>query len=491
MVSGMNAPLHVPTLPALGASSYRHSRPLALLFAHEETLSGYGAGGTEAAPPPPRRPHDPEIVTDWARVHERLVALGAERAAHERELCRWLLAAERLGVHARAGYASLGEYASRVLGLRGRQTEERLRVGRALAELPLLAEALGSGKLCFSTVRELSRVASPKTEQAWLDWSRGRTTRQVEEAVAARRPGDGPRDRADPSRIKHRLSFEVRAETMALFRDLEAAVRGDLGGRVDDDTLLFEIARRALGGPGDEGRASYQVALGRCEQCDRTSIDAGGRSHPVGEVVAEMAACDSQLLGLVGGDGSAGTEPAVEQEAPRAEAARTGPHVGAKNIASNAPTAARVDTHRRRASQTIPPAIRRQVMRRDGGRCRVDGCANHLFLDVHHLDPRSEGGSHDPERLVALCGSHHRAAHAGSLCIEGSATEGFRFRHADGSRYGEPPRAAGIELAQQALGALRSLGFRPGRARALIDAAMGAGGADDLESLLRRALAAS
>ncbi|MBI4730340.1 MAG: hypothetical protein HY775_12725 [Acidobacteria bacterium] len=240
-------------------------------------------------------------------------------------------------MHARAGYASLRQYAGRVLGLEGRQTEERLRVARALAQLPLFDRALGSCKLCFSAVRELSRVASRQTKQAWLDWATGRPSRQIEEAVAARRPGDGPQDRAEPSRVKHRLRFEVRAETMALFRDLEAAVRADLGGRVDDDTLLFEVARRALGGPGDEGRSSYQIALSRCEECGRASIEAGGRSHPVDEVVAEMAACDSQELGAVGGDRS------------------RCPHVGAKTTGPHAPAAAAAGAHRRRARQTIPP----------------------------------------------------------------------------------------------------------------------------------------
>ena len=62
-----------------------------------------------------------------------------------------------------------------------------------------------------------------------------------------------------------------------------------------------------------------------------------------------------------------------------------------------------------RATQTIPPAVRRQVMRRDRKRCVVPGCTNHRFVDVHHLDPRSEGGGHDPDRLAVLCGSHHRA----------------------------------------------------------------------------------
>src|SRR3989304_1129452 len=101
-------------------------------------------------------------------------------------------------------------------------------------------------------------------------------------AIAAAAPGrpfpgrgDGRGARADPSLVKHRLRFEVRAETMALFRDLQATVRRDLGGvPVDDDTLLYEIARRALGGPGEAGRSSYQVAVTVCEACGAGSLGA-------------------------------------------------------------------------------------------------------------------------------------------------------------------------------------------------------------------------
>ncbi|MEJ7733478.1 MAG: hypothetical protein WKG00_30320 [Polyangiaceae bacterium] len=396
------------------------------------------------------------------RVHERLVSLGTARAAHEREVCRWLLAAQRLGVHARVGYASLHELTERLLGLNGRQAEERLRVGRALRDLRLLDGALASGELPWSAVRELTRIATRETEEAWLAWAKGRRVRQIEAAVAARKPGDGPRDRSDPSRIEHRIVFEVRGETMALFRDLQSAVRADLGGHVDDDTLLYEIARRALGGPSDDGRASYQVAITRCDECGCSRIDAAGTSHPVEELVAEMAACDSQELAPGASVRTAETatpprEPSVAESrkrarepgrhvaAPGSPATRTAPahghapHVGAPGSPGTLTSPARdhgpTVAPRSRATQTIPPATRRGVMRRDRKRCVVPGCSNHRFLDVHHLDPRSEGGGHDPQRLAVLCGAHHRAVHAGVLCIDGTAG-GFVFRHGDGTEYG-------------------------------------------------------
>jgi hypothetical protein len=359
--------------------------------------------------------------------------------------------------------------------------------------LPLLDQALTSGALCWSAVRELSRVATPETEQAWLDWAKGRRSRQIEQAVAERRRGDRPHDRPDPSQIKHRLRFEVRAETMALFRDLQARVRAELGGAADDDALLYEIARRALGGPGDEGRASYQVAVTRCPECGRASVDAGGQSCPVSDAVAEMAACDAQHLGSVEGGGASGPRlgaPPTQATAPHAGASSDysgatapgdGPHVGAAAPVVPKP----------RAIQSIPPATRRQIMRRDHKRCRVDGCRNHHFLDVHHVTPRAEGGRNDPELLLVLCGVHHRAVHGGTLVIGGTAQSGFTFRHADGTAYGKPLHPSTVELAEQVFGALRTLGFPLTRARALVDVVLRDGAPGEPAAFLRAALLAT
>ncbi len=60
-------------------------------------------------------------------------------------------------------------------------------------------------------------------------------------------------------------------------------------------------------------------------------------------------------------------------------------------------------------SHTIPPAVRRWVLQRDGG-CVVDGCSSRYRLQPHHIRPRSEGGGHDPDNLATLCWYHHHVA---------------------------------------------------------------------------------
>jgi hypothetical protein len=110
-------------------------------------------------------------------------------------------------------------------------------------------------------------------------------------------------------------------------------------------------------------------------------------------------------------------------------------------------------------------------MRRDGSRCVVPGCRHAVFVDVHHVALRSDGGSHDPDSLVVLCGAHHRAVHRGALIVEGSIAAGLSFRHADGSHYRGntlSPRSAAAQT--QAFAALRRLGFREGEVRRALDA---------------------
>jgi hypothetical protein len=69
--------------------------------------------------------------------------------------------------------------------------------------------ALEAGELNWSAVRELTPVAVPETEDAWLQAARGRTVRQLEELVAHKSPGDDPLTSFTPSPRRHVLRFEV------------------------------------------------------------------------------------------------------------------------------------------------------------------------------------------------------------------------------------------------------------------------------------------
>jgi hypothetical protein len=143
-----------------------------------------------------------------------------------------------------------------------------------------------------------------------------------------------------------------------------------------------------------------------------------------------------------------------------------------------------------RAAQETPPAIRRAVVWRDRGRCIVPGCRNATYVDLHHLDLRSEGGSNDPDNLVVLCGAHHRAVHRGRLRIDGRASSGLRVRHADGTAYGRMPSPRLVEAGVRVFAGLRNLGFSEKSARASLEHALSEAPPNaTAETLLRSAVA--
>jgi hypothetical protein len=406
---------------------------------------------------------DEGAQTDWQEAHAALVRLARSRAGLDFDEGVWLLVALRSEAHLRLGYGSFVEYAERIFGYAPRLTQEKLRVADSLESLPELAQALRDGAASWSSLRELTRVATCDTEHAWLERARGHSVREIERLVSGHRPGSLPDDAPDPSAQRHVLRFEVSGEALATFREAMAQIRRDAGGPLDDDAALLLMARHVLAGPVDAGRASYQVELSVCEQCQRAKQLGSGDLLDVSAEVVAMARCDGQNIGSAH----------VGEPMPRSA---TSEKMTGRNRAV-------------RATQVVPPATRRAVLRRDHHRCQVPGCRHSVFVDVHHIRTREDGGSHELDNLVTLCGAHHRASHRGELLVQGRASSGVSFRHADGTEYGGPVMAADADVHAAAFRALRGLGFGEREVRrALAQVATHVGADSRLEAVVRSAL---
>ena len=59
-----------------------------------------------------------------------------------------------------------------------------------------------------------------------------------------------------------------------------------------------------------------------------------------------------------------------------------------------------------RRTTALSAKVTRAVLLRDG-HCRMPGCEMRHGLDVHHLQPRSWGGTDDIANLAAVCRTHH------------------------------------------------------------------------------------
>ncbi len=73
-----------------------------------------------------------------------------------------------------------------------------------------------------------------------------------------------------------------------------------------------------------------------------------------------------------------------------------------------------------RTQRIVPERTRMAVEDRDGG-CRVPGCTQRRWLEVHHVVHWEDGGATNTENLLALCSHHHRLHHKGRLGIQGDA----------------------------------------------------------------------
>ena len=71
------------------------------------------------------------------------------------------------------------------LGLRSRRAlgGEKVRVAHTLEELPLVAEEFADGRLSYSKVRAITRVATPATEEQLVMLAEHATAAQVERIV--------------------------------------------------------------------------------------------------------------------------------------------------------------------------------------------------------------------------------------------------------------------------------------------------------------------
>ena len=133
------------------------------------------------------------------------------------------------------------------------------------------------------------------------------------------------------------------------------------------------------------GSPAYKIALKQCPDCGRAWQYTGGRDIEIDPAVLELAACDAVHLGSL--------DSAVPE----------------------------------RATTTVTPRKREQVLARDGHCCTVPGCRRNVGLDLHHVEYQSRGGGHELSNLTTLCDLHHRAVHFEKLVVRGTAPGRLTF----------------------------------------------------------------
>jgi len=131
----------------------------------------------------------------------RIVAVSGRLAA---AMSRWLLLVADFD--ARQGYLSFrlvssAQWLTHACGITHRTAAEHVRVARSLRHSPRLAEEMAAGRLSFSQVRAISRIAQPG-EQALvedlIEVARHGTVAQLEVVVRGLRTVDHNEQATDP-----------------------------------------------------------------------------------------------------------------------------------------------------------------------------------------------------------------------------------------------------------------------------------------------------
>ncbi|MGH7313670.1 MAG: DUF222 domain-containing protein, partial [Candidatus Rokuibacteriota bacterium] len=362
--------------------------------------------------------HSPTVLPTHDRVAEieRLGDEIAELSAHlDAATARLLDLIREFDARAgwNSGFRSCAEWLSWRVGLAPGAAREHVRVARALGTLPRLGQALACGELSYSKIRELTRVATPETEERLLAVGRAGTAEHVERIVRGWRRVDRKAEAREAARQHASRALHVYPDADGTVR-----VRGRLAPEVG--ALLVKALAAAR-------EALYQKA--RANNADTWQADASADPPTMEQQQADALGLLAETALYHGLDpGAPGERYQVvvhvdakvlaDPEAAGQSLLEDGARVPAGTSQRLACDASRVVMRHDAAgrvveigarTRTIPPALRRALQHRDQG-CRFPGCGVR-FGQGHHIRHWAQGGPTTLSNLAMLCRRHHRTVH--------------------------------------------------------------------------------
>ena len=324
---------------------------------------------------------------DWVKLHGEIRSVFTQRTVLKARQLQLLLEADETRLYKRFGYTSITAYVVGELGYTHHSANEQMRVAYELIELRGLAAEFREGALPWTSVRELTRVVTRKTEDVWLDAIEGKRSGPVLEMLRGKGKGALPTDPVDPKKLRYRIVFEdVSAEDFMLHKQARIAVAEANGGTCSDTELVRASAVAILTPSIDEPtKPPFQTAVTTCRDCKQAHLVGAGIEIALSPQDVERVGCDCE-------------------------------HIG--DLERDEPT---------RIASAIPAPTRRKVFVRDKFRCTVPWCTATRFLAIHYIVHREHGGGHALPVLTLLCDGHHKQHHEGLVLISGQAPDALEF----------------------------------------------------------------
>lgn len=308
------------------------------------------------------------------------LALDERRATAA--LLRALIEIDRRQLYLAEGYASMFAYCTRALHLSEGGAYNRIEAARAARRYPAILDLIEHAHVTLTTVRLLAPHLTTENHCQVLESARHKSKREVEEIAASLRP------KPDAPTVMRRLSSQHVAPVLASTITLPAETS-------QPSTFRADVQARALAREMTENRAADQRIAPLAPGRYRLQVTLSGETHDKFRQAQTLL-----RYAVPSGDAAEILDRALTLLLGRLERQRF--------AATSRPRVSRGgDTQSRR----IPAAVRRDVWRRDRGRCAFTGtrdrCNETAFLEFHHVQPYAVGGPSTVTNIELRCRAHN------------------------------------------------------------------------------------
>ncbi len=387
----------------------------------------------------------PERTAELDRLGDEIAELSAHLEAATARLLALIREFDARGGW-NTGFRSCAAWLSWRVGLEPGAARERVRVARALATLPALAEALGRGELSYAKVRALTRVATPETEARLLAVGRAGTAVHVERIVRGWRRVDRLAEAREAARQQAGRALHVYQDedgTVVLRGRLTPEAGALLLRALDAARETLYQKRRVTADALPTTDPAAEAPTWAQQQADALALLAEAALHHE----LDPGAPGERYQVVVHVDAAVLADPAQ----PGQSVLEEGSHVPAGTSQRLACDASRVVMRHDAEGQivevgvrtrTIPPALRRALLYRDRS-CRFPGCTVRVGQG-HHVRHWAQGGPTTLSNLALLCRRHHRAVHEEGYQLERLPDGTLQFRRPNGWLLPDVPPPAAV-----------------------------------------------
>ncbi len=335
-------------------------------------------------------------------AHRAILSSLKTREKAQKCLVLWFTEINSRQLYRELGFSSIKNYAMEKLGMSRSQFYATQQLCLGMEKLPIMKKVVASGEVDYTKAQAVLSVINKDNEKEWMEKARTTSRRDLKDLVTeakkaavkeaadqtAGQPSLLPLVRKSPAvalpvTVRMKMSPIQFARYEALWEKLRkmGGVSADqveawlevLAVYVEGDLLTNEQGPAKKSSRLDSSNLNQspaQIHIHKCPDCDSAVVQSSRGELQISEAEYEQAQCDCII-----------NRP------------------GKQNTAS------------------IAPSVRQKVLTQARHKCQRKGCNHTRFLEIHHLKPRSQGGTNELENLICLCSGCHRILHENSIVV--------------------------------------------------------------------------